>query len=245
MMPTLYRMETNPELQQQMMQQQGAQQQASGSLPMQRPAAPQEPQPQQQGGNGNFAQTYQQGKPETAPLQDDIKAKFMGEIDAKAHAFGENRMTAIMQNRVADFAENLRVQMESGNMTKEEAKQVLSRAIQGEYENIQGWMDGKPEPTNWRETKNPEATKKFLLQNKQAFEEAEKVRKEVTETKAKLEAVEDKKNPKYQKAMGLLEAKRQKLQQMEETLRQGLYGGEMVESGLQLKKARGESTDAQ
>lgn len=229
MIPTLYRMELTPQQQQQAPQQQG------GTLPMQRPSMEQ-PQQAPQGPTG-FSNAYQQEKP-----ADDIQERFTNSLNQKTDYFGNNRLTTLMQERIGGFASNLRGQIEQGNMTNDEAKQVLNRAVQEEFGSVKGWMDGKPEPTSWRETKNPEMTRKYILENSQAFEELEAMRVDIEATKAKLEAVHDKKNPKFQKAIALLGAKTQKFQQMETTLKQGMYGGEAIEAGLTMKKARGEDT---
>lgn len=220
-MMTLYRSELSP-------QQQQPQQQQGGPLPMQRPPVPQQ-QAQPPLGTAN------------KPVQEeDMLGNMKMSVANKFSALGDNRFTSRMQERVGQFAQDIRAQIDSGSITDEEGKQILASAIGDEFKTVTGWMNGKKSPQNYMETKDPAATKKYLQENRQAFEEARDLKASISERETILRDVYDKKDPRYQKSVQDLMQMKQRYSQMHEALRNGILTGEAYDGDKAMREQRGE-----
>lgn len=237
MFTTLYRLEMSPQQQQAFQQQQQVQQGTQQSnLPMEKPDVPTFPsESEEASGSGEFASTYQQDRP-----AEDIGKRMNISRENMLKDVQGNRFTKFEMDRVGGIAERLRGMIDSGGMTESEAQQVLIKALKEDSKNMSKWMRGGSE-TPWYDRPDAEMIMDYVDKNQQAFDEFNKLQAEVELSKERLDHVYDKKSPKYAKAMQALAQKSQRVQQLEQTLQQGLYGDEMVQAGVEMNQARSES----
>lgn len=222
---TLYRAELMPPAQE------AQQQTGQGPLPMQRPSMAQ---PQQ---GGNIPPSQQQpyvGK------ESNIDQRMYASIQNKISDVQDNRFTGKMQERVGSIATNLRGMIESGQLTEEEAKQVMAESVGSEFKDVTGWMNGKTAPKNYKETSDPTASRKFLEENKQALEEMRDLKRTISEREEKLRTVFDKKNPNFMKSSQDLQQMKQKYDQMFQGVRGKMIGGSGFEADKAMRAQRGE-----
>lgn len=227
-MLTLYRQELSGP------QQQAQEQQQGGPLPMQRPT------PAPAGG------VITPPKPTNA--RPDMPEEFSSDIDERANMSMRNRMrdiqnnrfTSKMQERVQSMATNIRGMIESGQMTEEEGKQVLADSVGSEFKDVTGWMNGRKAPQNYMETKDPVATKKFLEENKQAFEKMRDLKSEIVSREEKLRKVFNKEDPRFMKASQDIQTMKQKYSQMFEGIRMKMTAGAGYQGNQAMRAQRGQ-----
>lgn len=205
-------------------------QQSTGPLPMQRPqSAP---------ANNSMMPVGQ--APQQEEFSSDIDERFNQSMRNKMRDIQNNRFTSKMQERVESMAGNLRGMIESGQMTEEEGKRVLTDAVGSEFRDVTGWMNGKTAPKNYKETANPAQSRKFLEENKQAFEKMRDLKREIAKREELLRTAYDKEDPRFQKSSQDLAQMKQRHQQMFEAIRGKMLGGNAFEGNKAMHKARGE-----